>query len=102
MSETLVSKKTYVVVWASLLVLLGATVWVAYLQLGRWNPYIAVGIASVKAIIIALYFMHVRYSPRLVWVFAGAGALWLGIMFALSLGDYLTRGYLAQPTNWQP
>jgi cytochrome c oxidase subunit 4 len=97
-----VSKKTYLIVWATLLVLVGVTVGVAYLQLGRLNAFFAVGIASVKAVMIVLYFMHVRYSPRLVWIFAGAGALWLGIMFALSIGDYLTRGYLPSPVNWQP
>jgi cytochrome c oxidase subunit 4 len=101
MSEV-VSKKTYLIVWAALMILVGVTVGAAYLQLGRFNAVIAVGIATTKAILIVLYFMHVRYSPRLVWVFAGAGALWLGIMFALSIGDYLTRGYLPPPTDWQP
>ena len=102
MSDVIVGKKTYLIVWASLMVLLGVTVGVSTFQLGRMNAFIAVGIAATKAVIIALYFMHVRYSPRLVWIFAGAGALWLGIMFALTIGDYLTRGYLPPPTNWQP
>jgi cytochrome c oxidase subunit 4 len=100
--SAVISKKTYFIVWALLLVLLGATVGVAYLQLGRFNVVIAVGIAVIKATIIVMYFMHVRYSPRLVWVFAGAGALWLGIMLALTIGDYQTRQYLPAPTNWQP
>ena len=87
-------------VWVSLVVLLGLTVALAYLHLGWFNPFIAVSIAVIKAVIIVLYFMHVRYSPRLVWVFAAAGVFWLGIMFALTLSDYLTRGYLPVPTIW--
>jgi len=49
-----------------------------------------------------LYFMHLRHSARLVWVFVGAGFAWLGIMFVLSLGDYLARSYLPKPTLWLP
>jgi cytochrome c oxidase subunit 4 len=102
MSEIVVPRKTYVMVWAALLMLLGLTVAVAYLHLGWANPVAAVGIAVIKATIIILYFMHVRYSPRLVWVFVGAGFFWLCILFALTFGDYLTRGYLPAPTIWQP
>jgi cytochrome c oxidase subunit 4 len=102
MSETIVAKKTYLLVWVSLLALLALTVGVAYIHLGRLNAFASLGIAVAKATIIILYFMHVRYSPRLVWVFVGAGFFWLGIMFVLSLGDYLTRVYLPMPTDWNP
>jgi len=102
MSEIVVPRKTYVMVWAALLMLLGLTVAVAYLHLGWANPAAAVGIAVIQATIIILYFMPVRYSPRLVWVFVGAGFFWLCILFALTFGDYLTRGYLPAPTIWQP
>jgi cytochrome c oxidase subunit IV len=101
MSEIVVPRKTYVKVWAALLMLLGLTVAVAYLHLGWANPAAALGIAGIKATLIILYFMHVRYSPRLVWVFVGAGFFWLCIMFALTFGDYLTRPYLPHPTIWQ-
>ena len=101
MSETVVPRKTYLAVWAVLLVLLGATVAVSYIHLGWFNPAAAVGIAGVKATIIILYFMHVRQSPRLIWVFVGAGFFWLSILFALTFGDYLTRGTLPAPTVWQ-
>ncbi len=102
MSDTVVPKRTYVLVWAALLVLLAATVGVAYIHLGWFNPVAALSIAVIKALIIALYFMHVRYSQRLVWVVAGAGVFWLAILFALSIGDYFTRGYLPAPSLWQP
>jgi cytochrome c oxidase subunit 4 len=61
---------------------------------------VAVTIAFTKAVLIVLFFMHVKYKNRLVVVFVCAGLFWLGIMFALTLGDYLTRGWLPRPTAW--
>lgn len=83
--------KTYYVVFAALLVLLVATVFVAELDLGAWNFLAAASIATVKAVLIILFFMHVRYSQPLIWLVAGAGFFWLAIMFALTMADYLTR-----------
>lgn len=100
MSETVISPKTYLKVFAALMVLLGATVGVAYIQLGWFNPVAAMTIAIVKAVIVILFFMHVRYSSRLVWVFVGAGFFWLGILFTLTFTDYFTRQYLPAPTIW--
>ena len=102
MSETIVPKKTYLLVWASLLVLLAVTVAVSYIHLGWLNPVVAVGIAAIKAVIIILFFMHVRYGPKVLWVFVGAGFFWLGILFALALGDYMMRVYLPAPIIWRP
>jgi len=102
MSETIIPKKTYLLVWASLLVLLAITVGVSYIHLGWLNPAVAVTIAAIKAVIIILFFMHVRYSPKVLWVFVGAGFFWLGILFALALGDYMTRVYLPAPIIWRP
>jgi len=101
MSEHIVEKKTYYKVFAALMVLLAATVAIAYIHLGKLNIVVAVTIAFIKATLIILYFMHVRYSSRLLWVFVGAGFFWLGILFALSFSDYLTRGWLPQPTAWE-
>ena len=102
MSETIISPKTYLLVWALLLILLALTVWAAYIHLGWLNPAVAVAIAVTKAAIIILFFMHVRYSSKVVWVFVGAGFFWLGILFVLALGDYFTRPYLPAPTIWSP
>jgi cytochrome c oxidase subunit 4 len=102
MTETIIPKKTYVLVWVSLLILLAMTVGVSYIHLGWFNAAAAVGIAVVKAVIIILFFMHVRYSSRVVWIFVGAGFFWLGIMMVLTLGDYFTRAYLPPPVVWQP
>jgi cytochrome c oxidase subunit IV len=81
-------------VFAALLALLGATVGLAYVDLGKWNLFVALAIAAVKAALIVLIFMHVRYSHRLVWVFSSAGLLWLTILLVLTLVDYGSRGWL--------
>jgi len=89
---TVVAKKTYVFVWATLLVLLFATLGLAALNLHPFNAIIAMIIAVAKMVLIILFFMHVRYSSRLVWLFAAAGFVWLAILILLTLNDYLTRG----------
>ena len=94
--------RTYITVWASLLILLALTVGAAYIPLGPFNTITAISIAVTKAVIIALYFMHLRYSPRLTWVFAGAGFFWLLILFTLAIGEYATRSWMPAPTVWVP
>jgi cytochrome c oxidase subunit IV len=101
MPEHIVDKKKYYVVFASLMLLLAATIGIAYIHLGELNFIVALTIAFTKAILIVMYFMHVRYSPRLLWIFVGAGVFWLGILFALSFADYLTRGWFPMPTAWE-
>ena len=100
MSETIVSKTTYLYVWASLLTLLALTVGVSYIHLGWFNSVAALSIAAAKAVIIILFFMHVRYSPRLVRIVVVAGFFWLAILFALVMTNYLTRVYLPRPIQW--
>ncbi|MFY9555742.1 MAG: cytochrome C oxidase subunit IV family protein [Blastocatellia bacterium] len=92
--EHIVSKKIYFVIFTALIVLTVATVLVANQDLGRWNAIAALTIAVIKAALVVLYFMHVRYSSRLTWVFVGAGFFWLAIMVALTLSDYMTRDWL--------
>jgi len=101
MSEHIVAKKIYYTVFGSLMALLGATVAIAYIHLGKLNVIAALTIAVIKAVLIILYFMHVRYSSRLLWIFVGAGFFWLGILFALSYSDFFTRGWLPLPTGWE-
>ncbi len=101
MSEHIVEKKTYYGVFASLMILLAATVTIAYIHLGKLNIIAALTIAFIKATLIILYFMHVRYSSRVLWIFVGAGFFWLGILFALSFADFVTRGWLPLPTGWE-
>ena len=62
---------------------------------GPLNAVVALTIAVVKATLVVLYFMHVRYSSRLVWLIVTAGLFWLAIMFALTLSDYSTRDWFS-------
>ncbi|MFB3854822.1 MAG: cytochrome C oxidase subunit IV family protein [Vicinamibacterales bacterium] len=89
----IVPLRIYYAVFAALLVMTGLTVLVAYFNLGLLNPLVALSIAVFKATLVVLYFMHARYSPKLVWVVAVASVFWLGILLVLSLSDYLTRGW---------
>jgi cytochrome c oxidase subunit IV len=82
----------YILVFVALLVLVAVTIGVAGIELGPLNFLVALSIASIKAVLIVLYFMHVRWSSRLVWIFAGAGFLWLGLLVFMTLNDYFTRG----------
>ena len=80
--------------------LLGATIALAYVPLGPIHIVVSIGIAFAKAILIVLFFMHVKYKARLIIVFVCAGLFWLAIMFSLALGDYMTRSWLPRPTQW--
>ncbi|HXU36797.1 MAG TPA: cytochrome C oxidase subunit IV family protein [Blastocatellia bacterium] len=94
MREHIVSPKIYYVIFIALTVLTVVTWSVAKIDLGRMNAVVALTIAVIKATLVVLYFMHVRYNSRLTWVFVGAGFFWLAIMVALTLSDYMTRGWL--------
>jgi cytochrome c oxidase subunit 4 len=83
-------------VYGALMVLLLLTVAVAQFHLGAFGIVLALTIAIVKAILVVLYFMHLRYSSRLTMVFAGAGLVWLLIMFSFTLSDYLSRAWVGQ------
>lgn len=94
MSEHIVSIKTYITIFVLLMILTGLTVWVAYFDLKQWNAVVAMTIAVTKGLLVVLFFMHVKYSSRLTMVFVAAGFVWLIIMVALTLSDYLTRQWI--------
>jgi cytochrome c oxidase subunit 4 len=88
------SLKLYAAVFAALLVLTFVTVSAALHDFGALNTPIALGIASVKATLVILYFMHVRWSERLTWIFVGLGILFLAILLGFTLSDYVTRDWM--------
>jgi cytochrome c oxidase subunit IV len=102
MSEHIVSKTVYFVIFGALMVGTGLTVLAAFQDLDRVfpgaNAVVALTIAVIKATLVVLYFMHVRYSSRLVWVIVVSGFFWLGIMFVLTMSDYMSRGTV-RPLN---
>lgn len=87
------SPRTYLFNGIALLALLGLTISAAYVNLGPLNTIVAMSISFAKGALIILFFMHIRYSKPLVWVFAGAGFFWLGIMLVLAMSDYMSRGW---------
>jgi len=95
MSEHIVSPRVYVSILLLLMVGTGLTVFAAFYDFpGPLNAVVALTIAVVKATFVILYFMHVRYSSRLIWLIISAALFWLAIMFALTVSDYWTRAWL--------
>jgi cytochrome c oxidase subunit 4 len=90
----IVPKRTYYIVYAILMVCTYLTVEIALVDLGALNTVAALSIAVFKALLVVLVFMHVRYSTRLTRLVIVGGLFWLGILLALTMGDYLTRGWL--------
>jgi cytochrome c oxidase subunit 4 len=84
------------VYWAVFLALVVGTivtVWSATIDLGPLNVVVALLIASVKAALVILYFMHVKYSSRMVQLFAAAGFFWVVIMIVFTMADFASRSW---------
>lgn len=105
MSEHIVQKNTYFVIFGVLMVGTALTVLAAFQDLDHIfkgaNTIVALTIAVIKATFVVLYFMHVRYSTRLIWVVVVAGFFWLGILFVLTMSDYLSRGWFGPVASTQ-
>ena len=97
MSVHVVPIKTYFLIFVLLLVLTGVTIRVAFMDMGRGNTILALTIAMLKALLVVLYFMHVRYSPQLTRLVVVGGFFWLFILIAITMSDYLSRGWLPFP-----
>jgi len=91
MSEHIVPTRVYYTIFGVLMLCTYLTVQIAFFDLGVLNTVAALAIAVLKASLVVLYFMHVRYSTRLTWAVVAGSVFWLGILLALTLGDYLTR-----------
>jgi cytochrome c oxidase subunit IV len=99
MASHIVPRQLYYRVFAALMLLTLSTVGVAFVDLGPLNTIIALTIAVVKALLVILFFMHVRYSSRLTWVCVAAGFFWLALLLTFVMSDYLTRSWLVV-TGW--
>ncbi len=93
MSEHIVSRKIYFLVFGALMVGTILTVLAAQVDFGNEvvNTTIALTIAVTKALLVVLFFMHVRYSARIIWVLVAGGFFWLAIMMVLTASDYVSR-----------
>ncbi len=96
-SDKVVPVRTYIAVWIAVMVLALATIWAATLELGPFHTVVALGIAIAKAVLIILYFMHMRYSTGMTRLVFVAGLLWLGILLVGTMDDFVTRGWLPVP-----
>jgi cytochrome c oxidase subunit IV len=94
MEHHVVPIRAYWVIFATLLLMTLVTVDVAFFNVGMMNLPIALAVATTKATLVILYFMHVRYAPPLTAAFAGAGFVWLAILLGFTLSDILTRSWL--------
>ncbi len=98
MAGHLSPKSLYYGIFAALMVLTATTVGVAFVNLGAFNFPVAISIAIIKATLVILFFMHVLYSSRLTKLIIVTGFFFLGILFVLTLSDYLARGWLTAPS----
>lgn len=95
MSEHIVPVRIYLMIFLVLMVGTALTVWAGFRDFpGPLNVIIALTIASIKATLVVLYFMHLRYSSRLVWIIFVSALFWMGLLFALTFSDYWTRSWL--------
>jgi cytochrome c oxidase subunit IV len=92
---------TYIAIFTALMVLTALTVGVAFLNLGSFNPVVALGVACIKATLVILFFMHVKYSSRLTKLTVVLSLFFVAILFAETLMDYASRGWLPMPPSTQ-
>jgi len=97
MSEHIASRKFYVLIWAALMLLTALTAGLSFIDLGRGSVVVALLIAGTKATLVVLFFMHMRWSDPVTRGAAVAGLIWLFVMFALTAGDFFTRGWPLYP-----
>lgn len=86
--------RLYLTIFIALMVGTIITVVVAKFDLGPFNNIVMLSVACAKALLVVLYFMHVRWSTRLTMVVAASGFFWLLILFTLTMSDYLSRGWV--------
>jgi cytochrome c oxidase subunit IV len=96
MNKHITSETTYYVIFAALIALTLLTVGLSFVHLGEaMHLVVGLTIATGKAVLVILFFMHLLYSPRLSWIMFLSGLFWLGILLVLTLTDYLSRGVLS-------
>ena len=92
MSEHIMSSKFYYAIWIALLCLTVITAAISFVDLGPFNAVVALVIATVKALLVVLFFMHVKYtSEKLTKIVIVSAIFWLFLLLALSMADYATR-----------
>ena len=94
--EHVVSPAVYLVIWLALLVGTGLTVFAAFQDIGPngiFNPVVALVIATIKAVLVVLFFMHVKYSGKQISLVILSGIFFLAVLLTLTMSDYLSRAW---------
>jgi len=89
----IVSPLEYCYVFAFLLVFTAITVVAAYFDLGALNPILALAIASTKAVVVMLFFMHVKSQSKLIKMTVGAGFFTFFVLIMMTMADYVSRAW---------
>jgi cytochrome c oxidase subunit 4 len=89
----IVGPATYAIIFGALLVGTAITIGASYLEMGPWNPVVAIAIACIKATLVVLFFMHIKYSSKLMKLTVGAGVFTFLILVGMSLSDYFSRAW---------
>jgi cytochrome c oxidase subunit 4 len=89
----IVTPAIYMIVFATLLVFTGVTVGAAYVDLGILNPVVALAIACFKAVVVILFFMHVKYQSKLVKLTVASGFFTFIVLITMTLTDYMSRAW---------
>lgn len=89
----IISPMSYLIIFGTLLVFTAITVGAAYINLGILNPIVALAIASTKAVIVILFFMHVKYQSNLIKMTVGAGFFTFLVLIMMTLSDYMSRAW---------
>jgi cytochrome c oxidase subunit 4 len=92
-AHTIVGPGVYVAILFALLAGTVLTVWASFVDLGFWNPIIALAIATTKATLVLLYFMHVKYSTKLTKLAIGGGVFLFLTLVSMTLADYISRAW---------
>jgi cytochrome c oxidase subunit 4 len=96
-----VPKQTYFLVFSALLAMTALTTGMAYKDLGPWNTVVALVIACCKGTLVVLFFMHLRWSSRLMRVVLLSALLWLAILISLTTTDIFSRDWTPVPDTWE-
>lgn len=89
----IVSPKVYLLIFAALLIFTAITVAAAFVEMGPFNPIIALAIACTKAVLVVLYFMHIRYSSKLMKLTVTSGVFMFLVLISMTLADYMSRAW---------
>lgn len=92
-THTIVTPRIYITILFALLVGTALTVWASFVDLGFWNPIIALAIATTKATLVVLFFMHVKYSKKLTQLAIAAGLFLFLTLISMTLADYISRAW---------